>query len=133
MATALRWVACARLTASIFLIGKVVAKPLLGFAGATGSREIFMAAVILLVLVKAALTAQAGLNPVKERFEEGFTSIIPNVCFAPQFRSLKFRRGSPLADCPDRPTLLAFGDDRFDVRFREHGVSDRMTEVRAQS
>ncbi|GAB5487999.1 MAG: cation:proton antiporter [Parasphingorhabdus sp.] len=55
----------------IFFIGRIIIKPLLRFAGSTGSREVFMAAVILLVLVTAAITAQAGLSMALGAFLAG--------------------------------------------------------------
>lgn len=56
---------------AIFLIGRIVVKPMLRFAGATGSREVFMAAVVLLILVTAVFTAQAGLSMALGAFLAG--------------------------------------------------------------
>lgn len=55
----------------IFFVGRIIVKPLLRFAGATKSREVFMAAVVLLVLTTAALTAQAGLSMALGAFLAG--------------------------------------------------------------
>jgi CPA2 family monovalent cation:H+ antiporter-2 len=55
----------------IFLIGRVAVRPILRFVGGTGSREVFMAAVILLVLITAALTAMAGLSMALGAFLAG--------------------------------------------------------------
>lgn len=55
----------------IFLIGRMIIRPLLRFVGGTGSREVFMAAVVLLVLVTAVLTAQAGLSMALGAFLAG--------------------------------------------------------------
>ncbi len=55
----------------IFLVGRIVVRPLLRFAGGTGSREVFMAAVVLLILATAALTAQAGLSMALGAFLAG--------------------------------------------------------------
>lgn len=55
----------------IFLIGRIIIRPLLRFVGSTGSREVFMAAVVLLVLVTAVLTAQAGLSMALGAFLAG--------------------------------------------------------------
>ncbi|MEP2989509.1 MAG: cation:proton antiporter [Parasphingorhabdus sp.] len=57
--------------AAIFLIGRIIIRPLLRFVGGTGSREVFMAAVLLLVLVTAAITAQAGLSMALGAFLAG--------------------------------------------------------------
>lgn len=57
--------------ALIFLIGRVAVRPFLRFVGGTGSREVFMAAVILLVLITAALTALAGLSMALGAFLAG--------------------------------------------------------------
>lgn len=56
---------------AIFLIGRIIIRPFLRFVGGTGSREVFMAAVVLLVLVTAALTAQAGLSMALGAFLAG--------------------------------------------------------------
>lgn len=57
--------------ALIFLIGRIAVRPFLRFVGGTGSREVFMAAVILLVLITAALTALAGLSMALGAFLAG--------------------------------------------------------------
>lgn len=57
--------------ALIFLIGRIAVRPFLQFVGGTGSREVFMAAVILLVLITAALTALAGLSMALGAFLAG--------------------------------------------------------------
>ena len=57
--------------ALIFLIGRIAVRPFLRFVGGTGSREVFMAAVILLVLITAALTAMAGLSMALGAFLAG--------------------------------------------------------------
>ncbi|MEO1044555.1 MAG: cation:proton antiporter [Pseudomonadota bacterium] len=57
--------------AAIFLIGRMIVRPFLRFVGSTGSREVFMAAVVLLVLVTAAVTAQAGLSMALGAFLAG--------------------------------------------------------------
>ncbi|WP_299327244.1 cation:proton antiporter [Parasphingopyxis sp.] len=56
---------------AIFLIGRVIVRPFLQFVGGTGSREVFMAAVVLLVLATAALTAEAGLSMALGAFLAG--------------------------------------------------------------
>lgn len=56
---------------TIFLVGRSVVRPLLRFAGGTNSREVFMAAVVLLILTTAALTAQAGLSMALGAFLAG--------------------------------------------------------------
>lgn len=56
---------------AIFLVGRIIIRPLLRFAGGTGSREVFMATIVLLVLVTAALTAQAGLSMALGAFLAG--------------------------------------------------------------
>lgn len=56
---------------AIFLIGRIIVRPLLRFVGGTGSREVFMAAVVLLVLATAALTAEAGLSMALGAFLAG--------------------------------------------------------------
>ena len=55
----------------IFLIGRIVVRPILRFVGGTGSREVFMAAVILMILITAALTATAGLSMALGAFLAG--------------------------------------------------------------
>jgi CPA2 family monovalent cation:H+ antiporter-2 len=55
----------------IFLIGRIAVRPFLRFVGSTGSREVFMAAVILLVLMTATLTAMAGLSMALGAFLAG--------------------------------------------------------------
>lgn len=57
--------------ALIFLVGRIAVRPFLQFVGGTGSREVFMAAVILLVLITAALTAVAGLSMALGAFLAG--------------------------------------------------------------
>ena len=57
--------------AAIFLIGRIMVRPLLRFVGNSGNREVFMAAVVLLVLITAALTAQAGLSMALGAFLAG--------------------------------------------------------------
>lgn len=57
--------------ALIFLIGRIAVRPFLRFVGGTGSRELFMAAVVLLVLITAALTALAGLSMALGAFLAG--------------------------------------------------------------
>ncbi|MEO0441517.1 MAG: cation:proton antiporter [Pseudomonadota bacterium] len=57
--------------ALIFIVGRVAVRPFLRFVGGTGSREVFMAAVILLVLITAALTALAGLSMALGAFLAG--------------------------------------------------------------
>lgn len=57
--------------ALIFLVGRIAVRPFLQFVGGTGSREVFMAAVILLVLITAALTALAGLSMALGAFLAG--------------------------------------------------------------
>ena len=56
---------------AIFLIGRIAVRPVLRFVGGTGSREVFMAAVILLILITAALTAMAGLSMALGAFLAG--------------------------------------------------------------
>ncbi|MEO1167334.1 MAG: cation:proton antiporter [Pseudomonadota bacterium] len=56
---------------AIFLIGRIIVRPFLQFVGGTGSREVFMAAVVLLVLATAALTAEAGLSMALGAFLAG--------------------------------------------------------------
>lgn len=55
----------------IFVIGRIAVRPFLRFVGGTGNREVFMAAVILLVLITAALTALAGLSMALGAFLAG--------------------------------------------------------------
>lgn len=57
--------------AAIFFMGRIIVQPLLRFVGGTGSREVFMAAVLLLILATAALTAQAGLSMALGAFMAG--------------------------------------------------------------
>jgi CPA2 family monovalent cation:H+ antiporter-2 len=57
--------------ATILAIGRLLVRPLLRFVGATGSRELFMAAVLLLVVGTAALTAAAGLSMALGAFLAG--------------------------------------------------------------
>ena len=57
--------------AVIFLVGRVIVRPLLQFVGSSGSREVFMAAVLLLVLTTAAITALAGLSMALGAFLAG--------------------------------------------------------------
>ena len=56
---------------AIFLVGRIAVRPILRFVGGTGSREVFMAAVILLILITAALTAMAGLSMALGAFLAG--------------------------------------------------------------
>ncbi|MEM1132087.1 MAG: cation:proton antiporter [Pseudomonadota bacterium] len=57
--------------AAIFLAGRIIVRPFLRFVGSTGSREVFMAAVVLLVLGTSAVTAQAGLSMALGAFLAG--------------------------------------------------------------
>ncbi|WP_338467640.1 cation:proton antiporter [Novosphingobium sp. ZN18A2] len=57
--------------AAIFLIGRLVVRPVLRFAGSSGSREMFMAAVLLFILGTSALTAEAGLSMALGAFLAG--------------------------------------------------------------
>ena len=57
--------------AVIFLIGRLVVRPVLRFAGSSGSREMFMASVLLFILGTSALTAQAGLSMALGAFLAG--------------------------------------------------------------
>jgi len=56
---------------AIFLIGRLVVRPVLRFAGSSGSREMFMASVLLFILGTSALTAQAGLSMALGAFLAG--------------------------------------------------------------
>ena len=56
---------------AILAIGRVIVRPLLRFVGGAGSRELFMAAVLLLILGTAVLTAQAGLSMALGAFLAG--------------------------------------------------------------
>ena len=56
---------------AIFLIGRVIIRPLMRFVASSGSRELFMAATLFLVLATAALTAQAGLSMALGAFLAG--------------------------------------------------------------
>jgi len=57
--------------AAIFLAGRVIIRPLMRFVASSGSRELFMAATLFLVLATAALTAQAGLSMALGAFLAG--------------------------------------------------------------
>lgn len=57
--------------AVILAIGRVAVRPLLQFVGGSGNREVFMAAILLMVLATAALTAQAGLSMALGAFLAG--------------------------------------------------------------
>ncbi|PEQ10716.1 hypothetical protein B2G71_20565 [Novosphingobium sp. PC22D] len=57
--------------AAIFAIGRLVVRPVLRFAGSSGSREMFMASVLLFILGTSALTAQAGLSMALGAFLAG--------------------------------------------------------------
>ncbi|QWC57813.1 hypothetical protein F7D01_12650 [Erythrobacter sp. 3-20A1M] len=57
--------------AAILAVGRIAIRPLLRFVGGSGSREVFMAAVLLIVLGTAALTAQAGLSMALGAFLAG--------------------------------------------------------------
>ncbi len=48
--------------AAIVFMGGQMVRPLLQFVGGVGSREVFMAAILLIILATAALTAQVGLS-----------------------------------------------------------------------
>lgn len=56
---------------AVFLIGRLVVRPILRFAGRSGSRELFMASVLLLILGTSALTAEAGLSMALGAFLAG--------------------------------------------------------------
>lgn len=56
---------------AILLLGRIVVRPLLRFVGNSDNREVFMAAVVVLVLITAALTAQAGLSMALGAFLAG--------------------------------------------------------------
>lgn len=57
--------------AAILAIGRIVVRPILRFVGSGSNREVFMAAVLLMVLATAALTAQAGLSMALGAFLAG--------------------------------------------------------------
>lgn len=57
--------------ALIFFAGRLLVRPFLRFVGSAGSREVFMAAAILLVLITAKLTAMAGLSMALGAFLAG--------------------------------------------------------------
>lgn len=57
--------------AAIFLVGRLVVRPVLRFAGSSGSREMFMASVLLFILGTSALTALAGLSMALGAFLAG--------------------------------------------------------------
>lgn len=57
--------------AAIFLIGRLVVRPVLRFAGSSGSREMFMASVLLFILGTSALTAEVGLSMALGAFLAG--------------------------------------------------------------
>jgi monovalent cation:proton antiporter-2 (CPA2) family protein len=56
---------------AIFLVGRLVVRPILRFAGSNGSREMFMASVLFLILGTSALTAGAGLSMALGAFLAG--------------------------------------------------------------
>lgn len=55
----------------ILLIGRVIIRPVFALVGATRSRELFMAAVLLTVIATAIATAQAGLSAALGAFLAG--------------------------------------------------------------
>jgi len=55
----------------ILIIGRVVIRPAFVLVGATGSRELFMAAVLLVIIATAIATAQAGLSAALGAFLAG--------------------------------------------------------------
>lgn len=57
--------------AAIFLIGRIAVRPVLRFASSSGSREMFMASVLLFILGTSALTAEAGLSMALGAFLAG--------------------------------------------------------------
>jgi CPA2 family monovalent cation:H+ antiporter-2 len=57
--------------AMILAIGRIIVRPLLRFVGGAGSRELFMAAVLLLILGTGVLTAEAGLSMALGAFLAG--------------------------------------------------------------
>jgi len=56
---------------AIFLLGRILVRPILRFAGSSSSREMFMASVLLLILGTSALTAWAGLSMAVGAFLAG--------------------------------------------------------------
>lgn len=56
---------------AIMLIGRIVVRPILRLSGGNGSREMFMASVLLLILGIASLTAIAGLSMALGAFLAG--------------------------------------------------------------
>lgn len=56
---------------AIFLAGRFLVRPLLRFAGGSGSQELFMACVLLLIIGTSALTAVAGLSTALGAFLAG--------------------------------------------------------------
>ena len=56
---------------SILLLGRMVVRPVFAFVGSTGSRELFMAAVLLVIIATATVTAQAGLSAALGAFMAG--------------------------------------------------------------
>lgn len=56
---------------AIFLVGQFLVRPLLRYAGASGSQELFMACVLLLILGTSALTAMTGLSMALGAFLAG--------------------------------------------------------------
>lgn len=56
---------------AIFVIGRLLVRPVLRFAGSSGSREMFMASVLLLILGTSAVTAEAGLSMALGAFLAG--------------------------------------------------------------
>jgi CPA2 family monovalent cation:H+ antiporter-2 len=57
--------------AAIFLVGRLIVRPVLRFAGSSGSREMFMASALLFILGTSALTAEAGLSMALGAFLAG--------------------------------------------------------------
>ena len=69
---ALRAVGTALLViATILVLGRLLVRPMLRFASRSGSRDVFMAAVLFLILGTAALTALAGLSMALGAFLAG--------------------------------------------------------------
>jgi CPA2 family monovalent cation:H+ antiporter-2 len=61
----------AAVVGAIFLAGQFLVRPLLRYAGSSGSQELFMACVLLLILGTSALTATAGLSMALGAFLAG--------------------------------------------------------------
>ncbi|MEO0500431.1 MAG: cation:proton antiporter [Pseudomonadota bacterium] len=57
--------------AAILIVGGIIVRPILKFVGGTGGRDVFMAAILLMVLATAALTARAGLSMALGAFLAG--------------------------------------------------------------